>query len=240
MVLSGKRPLNGLNGRALGGTLLRMELPGPALPGGWRGFSLWLETPGGRRTREPVVQGVYRPGEGEGGLLSLDIQYSQTVPLPRGEERLDLQLTGVEEGLFQLLGGCVAPGGSLLVSCDGRDAVHEETHAALLLGIPPLLTPIGRLVRIAGFPWIKDWRWIRGGHEGPRKLWGEKPSRKEETALWNERLAAQLLEFLLRIDRKGRSALEENAREEARSFLKSLAGKGEDRISQLVRVMECS
>ena len=50
----------------------------------------------------------------------------------------------------------------------------------------------------AGFRLVKDWYLAEGGHEGPRKLWGEKPLNDIESREFDLRTFLQLLAFVSR------------------------------------------
>ena len=150
---------------------------------------------------------------------------------------LDLSDVGMDEEIFQCLGRAVESGGSLLVSYEGKDSVHRDTREALSRGIPPILTRLGRLLECAGFLWIKDWRFCRGGHAGYGKLWGEKLPSAAESGIWNERLGALLVDFLLRTDRRGQHPLEEEARREARACLTSLEVKNRTLKGEMDRLL---
>ena len=65
-------------------------------------------------------------------------------------------------------------------------------------GFPPISTAQGKLLFHAGFRLVKDWYLAEGGHEGPRKLWGEKPLNDIESRDFDLKTFLQLLAFLSR------------------------------------------
>jgi len=121
---------------------------------------------------------------------------SVTEVLERGpDRRLNLRQAGLMPDLFQSLSQLIPPGGHLMVSYENTDPLHRETDRALSAGVPPVLTPLGFLLFMSGFRLVKNWYLSEGGHEGPRKLWGEKPPDASWSRIWDEDTAKQLVDF---------------------------------------------
>jgi len=76
---------------------------------------------------------------------------------------------------FQALAEVVGEGGRVMV---GYEAL-PETLEALQRGVPPILTPLGEVLREAGFWAFKDWYYPEGWAEGGRKLQAERPLAKD-------------------------------------------------------------
>ena len=76
--------------------------------------------------------------------------------------------------------------------------LHRETQETLMKGFPPVSTSQGELLFRSGFRLVKDWYLSEGGHEGPRKLWGEKPLNEVESRGFDVKTFLQLLAFLSR------------------------------------------
>lgn len=73
--------------------------------------------------------------------------------------------------LFSLLRDATPPGGHLMVEYESPSMA--ETLHALVGGVPPVLTPLGHAMFLAGFGWgLRDWYIAEGWSEGPRKLQG--------------------------------------------------------------------
>jgi hypothetical protein len=98
--------------------------------------------------------------------------------------------------LFQSLAQLIPPGGHLMVSYEGADPLQRETDQALSAGVPPVLTPLGFFLFLSGFRLVKNWYLAEGGHEGPRKLWGEKPPDRSWSVRWDQVTATGLLDYL--------------------------------------------
>ncbi len=72
---------------------------------------------------------------------------------------------------FRFVAEVVGEGGRVMVGYE----VLSETLAALQRGVPPILTPLGEVLREAGFWAFKDWYYPEGWAEGGRKLQAERP-----------------------------------------------------------------
>jgi hypothetical protein len=108
-----------------------------------------------------------------------------------------------------------------MVSYETDGAVHRETLRLLEAGVPPAATPLGFLLFRSGFSLVKNWYLAEGGHEGPRKLWGEKAPDPEWESTFRQRTERQLLEFLAQPVRQGLSEDEKEARRRAETILDS-------------------
>jgi hypothetical protein len=157
---------------------------------GWTYFSLHLKDKLGRisaqQTQEgvylaaPVLEGIHsRGGRSVKGWIEVGDYFPVTYFRSEGSplERLSLSARKLDVQIFQLLGEVVPPGGHLMFAYEVsyESPFHRETQECLLRGIPPVCTAQGELLFRSGFRWVKDWYLAEGGHEGPRKLWGEKP-----------------------------------------------------------------
>jgi hypothetical protein len=111
-----------------------------------------------------------------------------------------LSRDGLDQGIFHLLGECVPPGGHLMFAYEVsyESPLHRETQETLMKGFPPVSTSQGELLFRSGFRLVKDWYLSEGGHEGPRKLWGEKPLNEVESRGFDVKTFLQLLAFLSR------------------------------------------
>jgi hypothetical protein len=189
---------------------------------GWKGFKLYLQNAAGRLSTLPVVKGIFSVGGKEAVKPWMDIEYREELEFPEAEGQLfKISMSQNEQDrlLVKHLGGLIPPGGHLMVSYEGDQKIHLETIKSLSISIPPAATPLGYLIFLAGFQYIKDWYLAEGGFEGPRKLWGEKAPDKAWTKNFYEKTAQQMRDYL---ERKPTSFhdLEESARSRAREVLK--------------------
>jgi hypothetical protein len=104
---------------------------------------------------------------------------------------------------------------------------QEETHAELLLRVPPAATYLGAMMFRAGFRGhFKDWYISEGGHEGPRKLQANKSPNPEAAREAMTANLAELRGFLKRMppeDPEDR-AIVERAQRRAADLLKEFGG----------------
>ena len=227
-----KDSLSRLQGRSIGNYEIQVELKPLRYRGGWTHFSLFLKDqqggtssqriPSGDLVAMPVLEGIHsRGGRGVNGWIEVGDYYPVVHFQGRGlsPRTVHLSSEGLDRAIFHLLARCVPPGGHLMfayeVSYDSP--FHRETQENLIKGVPPVCTAQGELLFHAGFRLVKDWYLAEGGHEGPRKLWGEKPLNEDEAREFDLRTFLQLLAFLSRkpnpafLGREGwarRSALE--------------------------------
>lgn len=145
-----------------------------------------------------------------------------------GGNRLDGRASGLEPALINLVGTLVPAGGHLMIEYESP--AQRETHRELLLRVPPPATYLGALMFTAGFRGhFKDWYISEGGHEGPRKLQGNK-SPNATTA--DQALHANLEELKQFVKRplpqdKEDAAVVRRAQDRARSLLNEFGGAGE-------------
>jgi len=191
-------PLIALEGIPLGGYRLRLTRLDSERKAGWKRFRLSLAGPGGRES-SPVVEGVYSPG---GRGVQPWIEVLRYAPAPRvGDAAVDLREAGLERALFEALSAIVPEGGHIMVGCE--DAVHADTHRALLKGAPAVATPLGVGLFEAGFRKVKFFYLAEGGWEGQQKLWAEKPLGAAMAKDWDRATAAELERFLARAGESG-------------------------------------
>ncbi len=205
-------PLESLEDRILGRYRLHLQRLKPLRFSGWRGFALALRDRAGTLLQPAAVEGIYSAGGKDNVRPWMDITVAEALE-GRAGSRLDLRQTGLMPELFQSLSQLIPPGGHLMVSYEDPNPVHRETDQTLAAGVPPVLTPLGLLLFLSGFRLVKNWYLSEGGHEGPRKLWGEKPPDKSWSLLWDKAIARQLLNYL-----KDHQASEELAKTAQRVF----------------------
>ncbi len=189
---------------------------------GWKGFKLYLQNAAARLSTLPVVKGIFSVGGKEGVKPWMDIEYREELEFPEAEGQLfkiSMSQNEQDRALFKHLGGLIPPGGHIMVSYEGDQKIHLETIKSLSISIPPAATPLGYLIFLAGFQYIKDWYLAEGGFEGPRKLWGEKAPDKTWTKNFCEKTAQQMRDYLQRKPTSFHN-LEESATSRAREVLK--------------------
>jgi hypothetical protein len=221
--------LDRLDGRRIGDyTLILGEVKG-LRRSGWKGFKLYLRDASGIRASRPVAEGIHSVGGRHGIMPWMDLSYSEDHEFResgslKGGCRLGAMF--LDREVFACLGEIVPPGGHLMVSYEGDQDIHEETMRALEAGIPPAATPLGLLLVLAGFQYVKDWYLAEGGFEGPRKLWGEKAPDDAWAQEYQTRSARRLLEFLSAPRRLRDEFLADRARRRAEEVLVAIRRAG--------------
>ena len=190
-------PLRAIEKKRLGEYALRLGDLRKMPESGWRGFSL-LAVKGDHPLEPPLVRGIFSAGAKHGVREWMDISLAQISRPPGGAPPLDLVAAGLAPGLFLLLSSLIPPGGHIMVSYEEDEPIHRTTLGALNRRVPPVATPIGALLFESGFRLVKNWHLSEGGHEGPRKLWGEKPPDEKWRLAWEKEAAESVIDFLER------------------------------------------
>jgi len=192
---------------------------------GWRGFKLYLKDLNGISSSSPVIQGIYSIGGKDGVKPWMDLEYYEELNFLQ-EKKLKHTITlsskALDSTLFKYLGDLIPPGGHLMVSYEGENEIHTDTKKALNIGIPPVATALGFLIFMSGFQYIKNWYLAEGGHEGPRKLWGEKAPDDTWTQEFYKRTAEQILGFFKIKPNPAFKELENQARKKAEEVLETI------------------
>jgi hypothetical protein len=103
-----------------------------------------------------------------------------------------------------------------------KSPFHQETQQGLLRSFPPVSTPQGAILFHSGFRLVKDWYLAEGGHEGLRKLWGEKPFNEDELKRFDLLTFFQILAFFSRKPNPEFLELEVKAKKRTRGILSEL------------------
>ncbi len=186
---------------------------------GWTGIRLYLINDREIRSTSPVIEGIYSKGGRDGIKPWFDGSFRESVVFEgekgKGSSTLLLTDNFMGEELFETISSIIPRGGHLMISYEGEDPVHKETMRGLTTHVPPPTTPMGYLIFTGGFHYIKDWYLAEGGHEGPRKLWGEKARNREEEALYLGRTRESVEKFLEDTKAPPQERLIHHARERA-------------------------
>jgi len=215
-------PLKNLNGRRLNGYTLHMEELKQLRFSGWKGFKLYFRDFCGALSGFPVIKGIYSVGGKDGVKPWMDIEYYEELEYLKEKETKDsliLSSSSLARKLFKNLGNIIPPGGHLMVSYEGEQIIHTSTAKSLNMGIPPVATALGFLIFQGGFQLIKDWYLSEGGHEGPRKLWGEKAPDDTWAKTFYEKTALQIHKYLERIENLAHKELQESAFQRSKEIL---------------------
>ncbi len=202
-------PLGSLQSRAVDSYKL-VVLLGPKNRYGASYFQAFLRNESGEIGQRPAVIGLYSQGRYPGynwieiGSLSPPASSGSSRELPRQ--------------LLTHLADLIPPGGHMMVEYDSPE--QQDTARALALGIPPVLTPLGYMLFLAGCGTsFKDWHFAEGGIEGPRKLQGYKALNERHALIKAGETAREIIAFLDRLPPEAGSELERAAQEKASAIL---------------------
>ena len=169
--------LDRLEGKKIDGYRLHLGEVKQLRLSGWKGFTLHIQNSHGILGEPPVIKGIYSAGGKDGVRSWMDVDYHEELVFIEEKslkKSLNLSSRRLDRKLFRYLGETITHGGHLMVSYEGDQKIHLLTENSLNMGTPPAATPLGFLLFQAGFQLVKNWYLSEGGHEGPRKLWGEK------------------------------------------------------------------
>ncbi len=239
------RSLASLDGKPLGRFSTVLDLNPFPHRQGWTRFSIFIEqvkrngSSAKKRTQrnersdaQLILEGVHsKGGRGVTGWIEVG-DYYPLITFENGRAMkgtIDLAREGLDRNLFQMLGEIVPPGGHFMFAYEVfyDSQFHDETLRSLSKRIPPICTAQGELLFHAGCRFIKNWYLAEGGHEGPRKLWGEKPLNRKEMKRMDERTFFALQDYLSREPNPDIVPLESFARKRAIRVLGDLQLKKE-------------
>jgi len=214
--------LKKLHGKRLNGYLLHLGELKQLRFSGWKGFRLYIRGSSGALSEIPVIKGIYSIGGKDGVKPWMDLDYYEELEFLEGKETkvsLILSSSSLDHKLFKYFGNIIPPGGHLMVSYEGKQLIHTNTMKSLSIGIPPPATDLGFLIFQGGFELIKDWYLSEGGHEGPRKLWGEKAPDDTWAKAFYKKTARQVLQFLEAENNLAHTELQEQAIQRSKEIL---------------------
>jgi hypothetical protein len=162
---------------------------------GWMYLAVAIRGANGEASRTPLMMGIVSGG-GRGAMPWVEGRLYPSVEFADGT-MLDARATGLEAAFIDLIGTLIPPGGHLMIEYESPG--QNDTHAELLLRVPPAATYLGALMFRAGFRGhFKDWYISEGGHEGPRKLQANKSPTPEAARDAMRANLAELREFVKR------------------------------------------
>ena len=153
--MNNSHPLQSLQGNRLNGYTLNLGEVRQLNLSGWKGFNLHLLNEQDQLSEKPVIRGIFSVGGKDGVKPWMDVMYSEMVTfLVKGDlgDRVSLRSENLNRRLFNCLGKIIPPGGHIMVSYEEEEEkIHSDTVYSLNIGIPPVATPLGLLLFLAGF-----------------------------------------------------------------------------------------
>ena len=103
---------------------------------------------------------------------------------------------------------------------------QQDTARSLAMSIPPIATPLGCMLFLAGCgAGFKNWHFAEGGSEGPRKLQGYKALNSRHAQPKTGEAIQELIAFLGKLPSVAGSELERAAQNRALAILNHFKGQ---------------
>jgi len=197
-------------------------LIGPKNKFGATYFQIFLKNALGEIGQQPVVIGLYNQGSYPAYNWIEIISLAPKAEFDSGEQvSFSVSSGRLTQQLFKHLADLLPPGGHMMVEYDTPE--QQDTAQSLALGIPPIATPLGYILFLAGCSaGLKDWYFAEGGSEGPRKLQGYKALNRQHAKLKFEETTKELAILLERLPSRNISELERAAQGRALDILNRL------------------
>ncbi len=184
-------------------------------------FNLHLSR-GGLLSGNPVVQGLFFSGRGEFIKAWIEFRYGPRAAFAGGAA-VDLEEGGLSGRLFSMLGSLIPPGGSMMAIYGAEaHAVCRDTERGLKRSFPPMASPLGFYMWMAGMRWFKDWYFSEGWMEGGMKLQATRPLREEVRVQREAKAREELGGFVSGLKDRDLSPFEREALARAEDILCSL------------------
>lgn len=146
-------------------------------------LSVYLNNKNGTKSREPCIRGLYSKGRSDASYHFFDAQFFPLVHFENSP--VNLIEGNLADGLFELIGTIIRPGGQLYLSYLNDELFIHEMNKALRNNIPPIATTLGRFLVISGCIRVKSFY----DAEGRFRIEGEKPKDTKTAVKWvNEML----------------------------------------------------
>ena len=225
-----QHPLGNLQGKAVDSYEL-VVLSGIKNRFGASYFQVLFRNQSGEVSNQPVVIGLHNQGKYPSYNWIEIISISSPVSFGYAEQVLDISASGLHWQLLKYLAELIPPGGHMMVEYDSPQ--QQDTALSLSVGIPPILTPLGYTLFLAGCgASFKDWHFAEGGSEGPRKLQGYKALNSQQAQLKVEETVKELRGFLDRLPLEVNSELERAAQDRALAILNKFKRQNRSRTSR--------
>lgn len=185
--------MKNLEGKKLGIYTLKIDYTAMRVHGHFD-LSVYLKMKNGTKSKGPCIRGLYAHGRSDGSYHFFDAQF---FPLVHFEDSsVDLIKEDLSDGLFDLIGIIIRPGGQLYLSYQNDEQFIHEMDKAFRNGVPPIATILGRFLFKSGCMHVKSFY----GAEGRFRIEGEKPKDTETALRWAHKMLDEIITYLTQKD----------------------------------------
>jgi hypothetical protein len=184
-----------LEGKKLGLYTLKIDYAAMRVHGHFD-LSVYLKMKNSTKSKGPCIRGLYAHGRSDGSYHFFDAQF---FPLVHFEDStVDLIKEDLSDGLFDLIGTIIRPGGQLYLSYQNDEQFIHEMDKDFRNGVPPIATILGRLLFRSGYIHVRSFY----GAEGRFRIEGEKPKDTETALRWAHEMLDEITAYLIRKNTK--------------------------------------
>jgi hypothetical protein len=183
--------MKSLEGKKLGMYTLEIRY-NPMRIHGHFDLSVHLINNKGTKSREPCIRGLYSKGRNDASYHFFDAQFFPMVHFKNST--VNLIDENLADGLFDLIGTIIRPGGQLYLSYLNDKLFIREMNKAFRNGIPPIATTLGRFLVISGCIHVKSFY----GAEGRFRIEGEKPKDTKTAVKWANEMLDEITTYLIK------------------------------------------
>ncbi len=225
LLRSQEHVLGSLQGKSLSSHRLLL-LIGPKNRFGATYFQVFLQNARGETSQQPIIMGLHNRGSYPSYNWFEIISLAPKAEFNSGEQVFfNGSLGRLTQQLLKHLADLLPSGGHMMVEYGSPE--QQDTARLLALGVPPIATPLGYTLFLAGCSaGLKDWYFAEGGSEGPRKLQGYKALDSQHAKMKAKEIAEELSSFLSQLSSGTLSELEKVARDRALAVLRTLSDVG--------------
>jgi len=183
--------MNSLEGKKLGVYTLGIRYKAMRVHGHFD-LSVYLNNKNGTKSRGPCIRGLYSKGRKDASYHFFDAQFFPLVYFENSA--VNLIEENLADGLFELIGTIIRPGGQLYLSYQNDELFIREMDRAFRSSIPPIATILGKFLIISGCIRVKSFY----GAEGRFRIEGEKPKDTETAVKWANEMLNEITTCLIK------------------------------------------
>jgi hypothetical protein len=183
--------MKSLEGKKLGAYTLTIRFKAMRIHGHLDLF-VYLNDKNGIKSREPCIRGLYSKGRSDSSYHFLDARFFPLIHFENSP--VNLIDENLADGLFELIGTIIRPGGQLYLSYHNDELFFREMNKAFRNSIPPIATTLGQFLVISGCVRVKSFY----GAEGRFRIEGEKPKDTKTAVKWANEMLNDIIDCLIK------------------------------------------